>query len=260
MKDLLDLISYSEKRKNLLILLQEGPKTLSEIKTRLKVTSTGMLPQIRKLEKRNLIKQVNKEYILTELGEIITQYLAPLIKTLKVIEANEEFWTTHDLKAIPPHLLQRISELGECKLVESSLNSIYELRAEFMENIARSKKISGIFPVYHPMHLPLFLKVAEKGSDITLIYIEDVIERMKNENPEQLKRYIDLKNARMFISTEEIRLSNVTTDCFFSLSLFYKRGDYDHQRDLYSYEPSAVKWGFELFEYYLKKAKPVTDL
>ncbi len=257
--DLLSLISYSEKRKNLLILLQEGPKTLSEIKSRLRVTATGMLPQIRKLEKRNLVKQVKKEYMLTELGEVITMYFTPLIKTLRVIEDNEEFWATHDLSAIPLHLLKRISELGECKLVESSLNSIYELRAEYMENIAKSNKVSGILPVYHPMHLPFFLKIAERGVDIALIYTRDVIERMQNENPEQLKRYIDLKNAKMFISSEEIKLANVTTDCFFSLSLFYKNGDYDHQRDLYSYEPSAIKWGSELFEYYLKKASDFTS-
>ncbi|MEM2925774.1 MAG: winged helix-turn-helix domain-containing protein [Methanocellales archaeon] len=241
------------------MLLQEGPKTLSEIKSRLRVTSSGMLPQIRKLERRNLIKQVGKEYMLTELGGVITFYLAPLIKTLKVIEDNEEFWVTHDLTAIPPFLLQRISELGECKLVESSLNSIYELRNEFMENIARSKRVSGILPVYHPMHLPFFLEVAEKGSEVALIYLEDVIERLKNENPEKLKRYMDLKNTKIYIS-REIRLSSFTTDCFFSLSLFYKKGDYDHKRDLYSYEPSAMKWGLELFEYYLKKAEPLQKI
>ncbi len=258
--DLLDLISYSDKRKDLLILLQEGPKTLDEIKTRLNVTATGMLPQIRKLEKRNLVQQVNKEYVLTDLGEIIVHYFNPLVKTLRVIEENEEFWSTHDLKAIPPHLLKRISEIKDCRLTKIELNSIYELRSEFVENLQNARKVSGIFPVYHPMHPSFFLKIAERGTGISLIYSRAVAERIKNENEALLRRYLELKNARFFISDIDLELASVTSDRFFCISLFLKDGDYDHQREIISFEPSAAKWGEELFKHYLKDTKQITKL
>ncbi len=259
--DLLSLISYSEKRKNLLILLQEGPKTLSEIKSRLRVTATGMLPQIRKLEKRNLVKQVKKEYMLTELGEVITMYFTPLIKTLRVIEDNEEFWATHDLSAIPLHLLKRISELGECKLVESSLKDWFDVHKPFIENLMKSKWIVGISPAYHPEYPPFFRKLGESGIPLSLIFTKVVFERLKRDyGGEELQQFLKLENVKLFVSNQNIRLASATTDCFFSLSLFFKDGGYDSERDLYSFEPSAVNWGRELFEYYLKGAEQITKL
>jgi len=54
---LLDTLTFSEKRENLLILLKEGPRTLEEIRAKLNVTSSGMIPLIRKLEERNLVQR-----------------------------------------------------------------------------------------------------------------------------------------------------------------------------------------------------------
>ena len=66
MADLLCTICYSQKRKNLLMLLKDGPKSWEEIKASLHVTSTGMLPQIKILEDEKLICRKGKEYGLTE--------------------------------------------------------------------------------------------------------------------------------------------------------------------------------------------------
>ncbi|WP_243684670.1 hypothetical protein [Methanosarcina barkeri] len=49
---LIDLAFLSEKRKDVLLLLEEGPKTGDEIKTALNVNSTSIMPQIKKTKRR----------------------------------------------------------------------------------------------------------------------------------------------------------------------------------------------------------------
>ncbi len=74
-KGLLSLVAFSERRRDILFMLQEEPKTLKEIKDYFKITSPEIIPQIRKLQKDNLIYQEGKEYFLTEVGEIVTESL-----------------------------------------------------------------------------------------------------------------------------------------------------------------------------------------
>lgn len=70
---LIDLLFMSQKRKDLLILLRDGGKTIEEIVDTLNVTPTGMLPQIKKLKEEFLIIQDDKEYRLTHLAEILVE-------------------------------------------------------------------------------------------------------------------------------------------------------------------------------------------
>ena len=51
---LLDVLFLSEKRKNLLLLLLDGPKTIEEIKNTLDVRSSPIMTQIKILMKQDL--------------------------------------------------------------------------------------------------------------------------------------------------------------------------------------------------------------
>lgn len=257
---LLDILTLSEKRKNLLLLLLDGAKTLDEIRTSLGVTSTGMLPQIRKMEERNLVRQEDRKYALTAIGKVIAELFQPLVSTIEVIEQHEKFWYEHDVEVIPLFLLKRLSELGECKLITSRLEDLYEPHREFMENIQRSKEVMGISPVFHPSYPPFFLKLAEAGRRVSLILTDRVFNRTKKEYRKMLQKFLALENTNLFVSKEDIRLACAVTDRFLSRSFFFKDGSYDAQRDLISFNTSALKWGRELFNYYLEKADEVKSL
>ena len=60
---LLDLILFSEKRKDFLLLLKEGPKSIEEILEKLQVSRTALLPQIKKLKDENLVIHENEMYL-----------------------------------------------------------------------------------------------------------------------------------------------------------------------------------------------------
>ncbi len=73
MSKLVSTITFSKKRENLLLFLIDGPKTLEDIRTSLNVTSSGMIPQIRKLEEQNLVRREGKKYLLTDTGTVIAE-------------------------------------------------------------------------------------------------------------------------------------------------------------------------------------------
>ncbi|MDD4248513.1 MAG: ArsR family transcriptional regulator, partial [Methanosarcina sp.] len=52
---LLDVLFLSEKRKNLLLLLLDGPRTIEEIKNTLDVRSSPIMTQIKIMMKQDLI-------------------------------------------------------------------------------------------------------------------------------------------------------------------------------------------------------------
>lgn len=258
--ELFDLLSLSAKRRRFLLLLLGGPKTLEEIKNSLKVTSTGMLPQIRKMEKRNLVCQKDKKYTLTAIGEVIAGHFHPLVKTIEVIGRHVEFWETHEVEALPMHLLRRIRDLGSYKIVESGVEEIYLPHKEFLENLMKSLTVRGVTPIFHPLYPDFFLKLIEGGVDVSLILTGKVYDKLRKEYSDKLRKAMGFENARFFICNEDIRLAFVSTDRFFSLSLFFKDGAFDSQKDLISYDKSAIKWGEELFNYYKNRSTELKDV
>ncbi len=251
MSDLIDTVTYSEKRKNLLIFLLDGPKTLQEIRTSLKVTSTGIIPQIRRLEKQKLVKLEGKSYALTDTGIIIAGVLGSFIKTNEIIEKYSDYWASHDINAIPPLLLRRICELETCELIECKLSEMHEPHRDFLEYISRSRKIMGISPIFKHSYPSLFLQLAQSGAEISLILTGEVLDRIQNEYGQTLEKFLDIDTARLYVSDQDIKLACVVTDCYFNMSLFFKNGDYDLQRDIISYDHSAIRWGEELFDHFL---------
>jgi len=211
---LIDLAFLSEKRKDLLLLLEEGPKTGDEIKTALNVNSTSIMPQIKKLKEGHLIVQDdNNEYRLSDMGEIVVEKMEPLLDTVRVFEENYDYWINHDFTAIPEHLLNRINELGNYFMLEADLNRLFEVPEDFKKNLLASKHIKMFLSYFNPLHIEIYSELVRKEAEMCLIMTEVVTER------------------------------------FCSLVLFDKKGKFDHQR-LISFDESALKWCEELFLYY----------
>lgn len=258
--NLLDIITSSDKRKRLLLLLNDAPKTMGEIKEILQVTSTGMLPQIRMLEERNLVKQDSDYYCLTELGCVVAAHLDALVTTLETIEKEEVFWKEHDLSAIPAPLLMKINELGDIKITENSVEQLYEPHKVFLDNVMRCKKISGISPIVHPSYPEMFLQLARNGIQVSLILTKNAFAVVKKEYIEPLSEFLSFDNASLYVLQENIKLSCIVTDTYFSISLFYNNGVFDSRNDLVGADTSTLLWGDELFNYYRERAEKIKYL
>ncbi|MDD1677929.1 MAG: winged helix-turn-helix domain-containing protein [Methanomicrobiales archaeon] len=257
MADLLSIVTTSEKRKNLLLLLQSGPKSMDEIRATLKVTTTGMLPQIKILSSHGLVRKIDGTYTLTDLGGVIAIHLDRLLGTLAVFEQEKEFWKEHDLAGIPLPLRMRIAELGKYCIISSGEDELYESHSEFQEQILRSTRVHGYAPILHPIYPQFFLALAKRGVEISLVLTDSVFARIEKKYGDQLNEGLRYPNASLYVTVENIRLAFIVTDRYFSTGMFFQDGRFDTKLDVTSFDASALAWGEELFRHILAGARQV---
>ena len=257
----LDLVFSSEKRKKILLLLREGPKSMEEIVSSLHSSLTSVYPQIKLLKEKRLLHRKKDEYELTLIGEVVAEKMQPLVDTIETLESKYDFWNSHRLDGIPAHLLNRMSDL-KCSTFARPLDesSMFSPHTEFVENIAKSEFVKGISPFIHPLYPKMFLSFAERGIDVSLILTESVFDRMRTEFRSEVERFLALDNAHFYVYDKEMLLSSAVTNCFFSLGLFYNDGVYDHVNDIICFDPDALNWGEDLYTYYKGLSREVKEV
>lgn len=256
---LLSILTFSEKRKDILFLLQENPRTLSEIKDYFDVRSPEILPRLKEMEAANLIVRQEGMYRLTSLGKVSAIYYKPFLDTLTAIEANEEFWGDHDLAAIPETLLNRIQELKECKVVRDEHEHIYDTHKAFLENVLSSTHFVGFSSIFLPSHPPMFLELARRGVPISIIVTPNVFFKIKSEHSVEIEEFLKFKHTSFHVY-ENAKIAFVVTDRFLSLSLFFKNGTYDPRNDLIGFDSASLKWGEDLFKHYKENSIEIKSL
>jgi predicted transcriptional regulator len=259
MNELLNIVSASDKRRNLLILLNKGSREWDEIKTLLNVTSTGMLPQVKIMEEENLIERDGRKFSLTPMGKVIATHMEPLIRTMEVFDRNRKFWGEHNLGAIPQEILIHIGEIGNYQIIENSDEEIFDINT-FLKNISQSNVIKGISHTVHPKYPNFFLSLAKNGVESSLILTPGVFRVIKEKYRDLLDEWLQCENAHLYVPDTDIKFSYVVTDSYFSISLFYKSGIFDSKNDVVSFDPSARKWGERIFSYYVKRSKKIESL
>lgn len=256
---LLDLILFSEKRKDFLLLLKEGPKDIEEILEKLQVPRTALLPQIKKLKEEDLVIHEDGMYRLSTIGEIVVEKMKPLLDTLSVFEKNEEFWANRKLASIPPNLVKRINELGDYRLIEPDLSHTFDLNPRFVEYLSNSSRVHIFFSYFHPQFPALFLSLAKKGIEISLVLSEAVYLRLIEDFKGEGKEFLKMENASLYILEKkgvEIPALIAATNRIMVLGLFNDSGRFDRQY-VRSFEPGAMQWGEELFEYYRDMSREI---
>jgi predicted transcriptional regulator len=256
---LLSILTFSEKRKDILFLLQENPRTLSEIKDYFDVKSPEILPRLKEMESANMIIRHEGMYQLTSLGKVSAIYYKPFLDTLTAIETNEDFWRDHDLSAIPDILLNRIQELKECRVVRDEHEHIYDTHKAFVENVLSSTRFVGFSSIFLPSHPPMFLELARRSIPISIIVTPNVFFKIKSEHSVEIEEFLKFKHTSFHVY-DNAKIAFVITDRFLSLSLFFKNGTYDPRNDLIGFDSPSIKWGEDLFKYYKENSIEIKNL
>lgn len=258
---LLELIFLSEKRKDLLLFLKEGPKTIEEIKKDLNTSAVAILPQIKKLKEDFLVFKTEDVYTLSPLGMAIAGRMQAMVSLLNVFGNYYTYWASHAVDCIPASLRSRIGDLENCTFSElPDRTRLFEPHREFVENLTISKRINGIASIFHPLYPSLFLAFAKKGADISILVTRPVHERIKEEYRTELREFLNFENARFYVCDEKIEFSHVVTDRFLSLSLPFSDGTFDHKQDILCFDSLAIKWGEDLFAYYRDRSEKITEI
>jgi predicted transcriptional regulator len=250
--NLLDLILFSEKRKDFLMLLKEGPKNIEEILEKLQESRTALLPQIKKLKEDNLVIHEGDTYRLSSIGEIIAEKMKPLLDTLEVFEKDPHFWADRKLAPIPISLKRRINELGDYSLIEPDLSHTFDLNPEFVKHLSDSSCVHIFLSYFHPQFPAFFLNLARNGTRVTLNLSEAVYLRFEEDYKNEGESFLNLDNTDLFILDKkgiEIPAALASTDRIMILGLFNESGRFDSQYVISS-DKRAIKWGGDLFGYY----------
>ena len=259
MSELLNVISASDKRRNLLVLLHSGPKEWDDIKKILKVTSTGMLPQVKILEEEHLIERDGRKFSLTPIGKVIATQMEPLIRTMEVFDKNRKFWHDHNIGVLPHELLLNIGDLGDYQIVETLDEDLFNINP-FLASLAEAKSIRGITHTVHPKFPEFFTAIAKKGIQSSLILTPNVFKIVAENYTDFLKEYLECRTASMYVCKENLKFSFALSDTYFSLSLFYNSGMFDSKHDITSQDASALSWGDRIFTYYRKQSRKIKSL
>lgn len=257
---LTELVFRSEKRTNLLLFLKEKPRNIDEIQEHLNLDPISILPQIKKLKDRNLILQKDRTYELSIIGKAIVDRMFPLVSTLEVLEDNFDYWSKRRLEGIPPFLRARIGELKNCKLIRPDASHMFELNSEVVECLKTSKQILSFISYFHPSFTSLYVTLAEKGINLSLVFTWSVLQRFKTDYREVLETLIEAETVKIFVFTGEPKLAGLTvTDRFFLFTVFPETKLFEHE-SLISSDPYALKWGTDLFFYLQNEAFQIKDL
>lgn len=244
-----DVLFFSEKRRQILLYLLEGPKTIDDIKTFLSSKSSPIMVQIRILTRNFLIQEKNGIFSLTPLGEYTVNEMKEILDMFFVFDKNPEYWGETDLNAFPPYLLDRIGELGNFELYYPKKAYIFNRAPQVENGLKNAKTIIEISSVFRQEYVSKYMEIAKRGISLTLILTRDVIRRFEEEFFENYQKLMLLENVRIFMCPDLKLASCVVTDRFLSLSLFAKNGNYCNH-DLISRDESALLWGTDLFHHF----------
>jgi predicted transcriptional regulator len=259
--ELLELIFLSDKRKQLLLFLKDGPKNMDEIKEALDVTSTAILPQIKKLKEKSLVVQKDKNYNLSLIGKVLVEKMQPFVSIIDVFEGNFDYWAERDFQGIPSSFRKRLGELRNCKLIQPDLDRMFELDPEIVENLSKSSCILECIAYFDPSLISMCQELAKDGVKFSFLMSEPVFQRYSRDYLEDFRNMLAFENVKFFLYSGELRIANLTvTDRFVMISLFPKDQKHFDRESLISYEPLALRFGNELFDELLKNSTRITQI
>lgn len=256
----LELIFLSKKRTDILLFLKDGPKTIAEINEFLNLNSVAVLPQLKKLRDSFLILKEGNIYSLSSLGIATVGRMQPMVDLLNVFETQYNYWTSHAIECIPAPLRERVGELSNCTLSEPpDRTNLFEPHKDWLENLAKSKKISGICSIFNPLFTSSFRPILTKGVKVSIIVTPPVYQRIKTEFGANLREFFTFKDTIFYVCSEKIEFTHVVTDRFLSLTLPFSNGTYDQKQHIFCFDSASLQWGEDLFAYYMDRSEKITE-
>ncbi|WP_338097965.1 hypothetical protein [Methanolapillus ohkumae] len=126
---------------------------MEELTEKTDMSAHSLAPQLKTLRDEKIIIFKDERYELTHIGQVLVKNMYPLFETIAILEKDRKYWFDRDLSVVPPDLLNRIGEIGSYKLLEYSISDyMFDVPAEFLDNLKKSKHFLCLLSVYHPVY------------------------------------------------------------------------------------------------------------
>lgn len=258
--DLLDIVFMSEKRKGVLLSLYTGPREMQALLKILKTTRQALLPQIRILENSCLVSHDRDTYELTAIGRLIVDKMMPLLGAIRVLDADIDYWGRHNIDFMLPHLMKRIQELGECRVVIPSLQEMHEFNREVHNGSLESVSFFEVSSSFKSDFRMLFSDLAQRGVRMSFIISSELLDHLKRERREEFEQYLRTDRTEFYLYPQKMPfITFVQNDFYLLLEMLTKEGTFDNTQ-LVCCDPGALNWGRELFEYYRQNSTLISSI
>lgn len=253
-KTLIDILFMSEKRKETLLLLQDDVKEMKDLLRLLKTNRQSLLPQMRILEEHHLVTHEKDTYELTNIGKLIVSEMAPLVRTAETLDIDIDYWGTHNLDFIPPHLLERIDELQECKVFKPNVVDMFEINKDFVESAMKSNSIYLISTIMHPAFPSILSNFVRSNRSVQMIISRELFDKLKEEWFTIFKEFIDSGGVKFYLYTAGLNVTTLAiTDSCFILRLLSSNNEFSNKQLICS-DPESHQWSKDLFQHYLERS------
>ncbi|MCQ6963309.1 helix-turn-helix transcriptional regulator [Methanolobus chelungpuianus] len=257
-KSLLDVVFMSEKRKGVLLLLQDEAREMETLLGSLNTTRQALLPQIRVLEDHYLVSHDRDTYELTTIGKLIADEMAPLVGTLEVLDIDIDYWGTHDFDFIPPGLLKRIKELRHCAIINPHLTELYSLHKTYHKD-KTTEHVHSVGNIFYPDYQSRFTEMIDNKITIDYIISEDLLDKIRTDHP-YFRSVIKSGYFNLYVYHQKMNFLFFTFDDYhIVINPLKNNGDIDTKYMLCSTE-DALRWGKDLFDHYLENSTQITDI
>jgi predicted transcriptional regulator len=254
-EDVLKSFTRSKVRTKILLCLKDGAKGTGDLEKEMGIRNTTILHAIKEMTDSDLVTRADRGYGLTNLGKIQACMLDEMIDFVLALEEHRDFWQTHDISGIPIELLKKIGMLTHSEIMASDHFDPLKTQNYFLKEIVNSKQIYGVSPIMMPDFPLLIATLVEKGSDVNLILTTDILKIVYNDYSDLISELLNHENFILYCIDEVVTTAFTVTDSILNLGLFRIDGGYDLGSDLICMGEDAIKWGMELFNFYLEKSE-----
>ncbi|MDW7733355.1 MAG: transcriptional regulator FilR1 domain-containing protein [Methanolobus sp.] len=257
-RNLLSTIFTSYLVKDILLLLNDGPKDTGTIMSTLRTSRQALFPQIRILSDSNIISMIDGPCRLTAMGTVLVDKIVPLLDMFDLLENIG----CYELDFIPQHLLKRISELGPCTVVDPPIPEICEVDKEFQRLSTESRSIAVITSFMFPNFSDIFAAYIEKGVPVSVIVSAKLHDKLKCNSYQEYKNLIDNEIIDVYVHNDEMGLVSFTQNDHGIMLRLLSNTDhshYDYKRVLFQ-SPLSLQWGRDLFDHYKSESVRVADI
>ncbi|QLC48820.1 winged helix-turn-helix domain-containing protein [Methanolobus zinderi] len=259
-KSLIEVIFMSEKRKKVLLLLQDGPMRMDALLDALNTNRQGLLPQIKILEDHHLITKEGDLCSLTTIGEQVVKRMSSLLGIAEVLDNDIDYWGSRELAFIPPALLERLYELEPCTIIEPDMSDLYEMNRKFSEKVRISESMNMVTTFLYPDFFDLFSDYMKHGVKISLIVSTELADKIMTDYRNEFRELMKKGRLNMFVSDLDIPFLSIAQNdhCIF-LRLLKKELAFD-SKQVMCCSQHARRWGKDFFNYYLENSRPFTEI
>ncbi|TGC06503.1 helix-turn-helix transcriptional regulator [Methanolobus halotolerans] len=251
-KALLDVLFKSDKRKDLLLLLQDGKKNMETILNKLNSNRKSLIPQIRILEEHHLVTGSKDVYQLTRIGKLVVNEINPLLDTVQLFDNELDYWGTHNLDFLPASLLKRLSELRKCNVINPTLTEMYSINKEFHEAYKKSGSLFVITTFLFPNFVNLFSELIGNNVTTYIIVSDDLLHKIRKDHYDSFKLIAKSSLINFYVYPEEMGFMSFGFNNQYLLMRLLRNNKEVDDKQLLCSGSDTIRWASDFFEYYLK--------